>query len=159
MTAPTQPATTTQVLVAWLKQWAGYPNSSVVVPEFSTWADTGFWVRVAGVVGGSPGLYVPDAGPVVQLEVIAANRAAAGAKTSSRKVPRGTAETRLRDIVAKTYTTPSGLDLTLPADMRPVWLETIYPVSEVREFPDPAPNVARYSADMFVGWIERDPVG
>lgn len=158
MSAPTQAATTTQVLLAWLRQYAGYPNSATVVPELSTWAP-GYFVRVAGVVGGSPGLDIPDHGPVVQVEAIAARLAAAGATSASRKIPRGAAEVAMTDIVNKTYTSPPGLDLVLPSDMRPVWIESIYPVSDIRELPDPAADIARYSADIFVGWIERNPVG
>lgn len=158
--APLQPATTTQVLVAWLRQYAGYPGSATTVPKPDEWMDDpGYFVRVAGVVGGTPGLYVPDHGPVVQVEVIAAARAAAGAKSTSRKIPRGRAESAMTDICGKTYEFAAGLSLTLPSSMKPVWIESIYPVSEVRELPDPAPNVARYSADIYVGWIERDPVG
>lgn len=160
MTTPTQAATTTQVVLAWLRQAAGYPNSATVVPELSEWVpDPGFFVRVAGVVGGSPGLDIPDRGPIVQLEAYAANLAAAGATSSSRKIPRGRAEQRMTDICNRTFEFSAGLALALPGGMKPVWIETIYPVSEVRELPDPAPNVARYSADIFVGWIERDPVG
>jgi hypothetical protein len=155
-----EPATTTQVLQAWLRQHAGYPNTSTTVPELTDWVDSpGFWVRIAGVVGGGPGMYVPDRGPVVQVETYAANRAAAGATSASRKIPRGRAEQAMIDICNKTFEFAAGLDLTLPVLMKPVWIETIYPVSEVRELPDPAPDVARYSADIYVGWIERDPVG
>lgn len=158
--AGTEAATTTQVIQAWLRQFAGYPNSSTVVPEPDDWMTTpGYWVRIAGVVGGGMGLYLPENGPVVQLEVVAAARAAAGAKSTSRKIPRGRAESAMQEICNRTYTTPAGLDLTLPENMRPVWIETIYPVSDVRELPDPSPNFARYSADIYVGWIERNPVG
>lgn len=159
MTA-TLPATTTQVLLAWLRQAAGYPNAATVVPELTGWVpNPGYFVRVAGVVGGSPGMYVPDRGPVVQVEVYAANAAAAGAASASRKIPRGRAEQRMIDICNQTFQFSAGLSLALPAGMKPVWIESIYPVSEVRELPDPAPAVARYSADIFVGWIEQDPVG
>jgi hypothetical protein len=135
----TEPATTTQVLQAWLRQHAGYPNTSTTVPELTDWVDNpGFWVRIAGVVGGGPGMYVPDRGPVVQVETYAANRAAAGATSASRKIPRGRAEQAMIDICNKTFEFSAGLDLTLPVLMKPVWIETIYPVSEVRELPDPA---------------------
>lgn len=160
MTAPTEAPTTTHVLRAWLRQFAGYPNSATTVPAPDTWMTSpGYFVRIAGVVGGGAGLYVPEQLPVVQVEVIAATRAAAGAKSVSRKIPRGRAESAMQDICLKTYTTPAGLELVLPDEERPVWLETIYPVSAVRELPDPAANIARYSADIYVGWIERTPVG
>lgn len=158
MTTPLAP-TTTHVLLAWLQQFAGFTASATTVPAPDEWMTTpGYFVRVAGVVGGNSGLYVPDNGPVVQVEVIAASRAATGAKSVSRKIPRGRAESAMQQICAQTYTTPAGLDLTLPG-MRPVWIETIYPVSAVRELPDPSANIARYSADIYVGWIERTPVG
>lgn len=158
--AGTEAATTTQVVQAWLRQAAGFPNSSTVVPEPDSWmTDPGFWVRIAGVVGGGMGLYVPDNGPVVQIEVIAAARAATGAKSTSRKIPRGRAESKMQAICNKTFEFVAGLELMLPENMRPVWIETIYPVSAVRELPDPRPNFARYSADIYVGWIERNPVG
>lgn len=160
MTTPTQAATTTQVIQAWLRQFAGCANSSTTVPEPDDWLTSpGFWVRIAGVVGGGAGMYLPENAPIVQVEVIAGARAAAGAKSTSRKIPRGRAESAMQEICNKTYTTPSGLDLALPAFMRPVWIESIYPVGDVRELPDPSPNFARYSADIFVGWIERNPVG
>lgn len=161
MTQPqTQAATTTQVVEAWLRQFAGFPNSSTTVPALTEWMPSpGFWVRIAGVVGGGAGMYVPENAPVVQVEVYAAAPAAAGAKSTSRKIPRGRAESKLHELVLKTYTTPAGLDLSLPAFMRPVWIESIYPVGDVRELPDPSPNFARYSADIYVGWIERNPVG
>lgn len=156
----TNPATTTQVVLAWLRQYAGYPGSATVVPALVDWADDpGVFVRVAGVVGGSPGLYIPDRGPVVQIETYAAARAAAGSASASRKIPRGRAEEAMVDICNQTLTFVSGTNLALPGSMRPVWIETIYPVSDVRELPDSGPNMARYSADIFVGWIERDPVG
>ncbi len=161
MTAPgTADPTTTQIMVAWLRQYAGYPASATTVPEPDSWMGSpGYFVCVAGVVGGSPGLDVPDHGPVVQVEVVAALRAAAGAKSTSRKIPRGIAESQMTQICRHTYASPPGLDLTLPNPMRPIWIETIYPVSEVRELPDPQANFARYSADIYVGWIERNPVG
>lgn len=153
-------ATTTQVLLAWLRQVAGYPDSATTVPEPDSWADSpGYFVRVAGVVGGSPGIYVPDHAPVVQLETIAVARAAAGATSASRKIPRGRAESAMTDICNQTYNFVAGTNLVLPGAMNPVWLESIYPVSEVRELPDPAAAVARYSADIYVSWIERAPVG
>lgn len=159
MTTPTQAATTTQVIQAWLRQFAGFTNTSTVIPAPDEWMSSpGFWVRVAGTVGGNMGLYVPDNLPVVQVEVVAAGRAASGAKSTSRKIPRGLAESKMQEICNLTHTSPTGLDLTLASDMRPVWVETIYPVSDVRELPDPSPNFARYSADILVGWIERNPV-
>lgn len=159
MTAPTDAATTTQVIQAWLQQFAGFPNSSTVVPAPDTWmSDPGFWVLIAGVVGGGMGMYVPDNGPVVQLEVVTAARAAAGSAATSRKIPRGRAESKMQEICNRTHTSPAGLDLTLASSMRPVWIESIYPVGDVRELPDPSPNFARYSADIYVGWIERTPV-
>lgn len=158
--AATEAPTTTQVVQAWLRQFAGFPNSSTTVPAPDSWMSSpGFWVRIAGVVGGGSGLDVPEQLPVVQIEVVAAARAAAGAKSTSRKIPRGRAESKMQEICNRTFSTPAGLDLTLPDYMRPVWLETIYPVSAVRELPDPSLNFARYSADIFVGWIERNPVG
>jgi hypothetical protein len=159
MTTPAQAPTTTQVIQAWLRH-VGFSNSSTVIPQPDSWMTTpGFWVRIAGVVGGSAGLDIPENGPVVQLETVAAARAAAGAKSTSRKLPRGLAESKMQAVCAATYASPAGLDLQLPADMRPVWLTSIYPVSAVRELPDPSPNFARYSADIYVGWIERNPVG
>jgi hypothetical protein len=155
----TESPTTTAVIEAWLKQFAGFANTSTVIPAPEDWMSSpGFWVRIAGTVGGNMGLYVPDNGPVVQIEVVAAAAAASGAKSTSRKIPRGRAESKMQQICAVTHTSPAGLSLTLKSDMRPVWLETIYPVSDVRELPDPSPNFARYSADIYVGWIERNPV-
>lgn len=156
----TESPTTTAVIEAWLKQFARFANTSTTIPAPDDWMTApGFWVRIAGVVGGGMGMYVPDNGPVVQLECVAAARAAAGAKSTSHKIPRGRAESKMQQICALTHATPSGLDLTLKSDMRPVWLESIYPVSTVRELPDPSPNFARYSADIYVGWIERNPIG
>jgi hypothetical protein len=151
--------TTTQVVLAWLRQYVGYSRCAAQLPQLSSWLDSGDFVVLAGVVGGSPGLYVPEQGPVVQLDFYAANRAKAGSVALSRKPPRGRAESLANEVIGQTYASPVGFQLTLPANYRPVWLTTIYPVSEVRELPTADENLARYSVDIFVGWIERTPVG
>lgn len=151
--------TTTQVVLAWLQQYAGYARSAAQMPEPSSWLDDGYFIVVGGVVGGTPGLYTPEHAPVVQLDIYAANRAKAGSDALSRKIPRGRAESIANQVCMRTFTTPPGLELTLRANYRPAWLTTIYPVSEVRELPTAEENFARYSADILVGWIEKTPVG
>lgn len=151
--------TTTQVIEAWVKQFAGKPRCATQLPALDSWIADGYFVLIAGVVGGSPGLYVAERAPIVQLDFYAANRAKAGSAALSRKPPRGRAESLGNEIVSQTYATPEGFALTLGAGYRPVYLMSIYPVSEVRELPTADQNLARYSADINVGWIERNPVG
>jgi hypothetical protein len=151
--------TTTQVIQAWVKQYVGFSGCAAQLPEPSSWLAVGAFIVVAGLVGGTPGLYVPDNAPIVQLDFYAATRAKAGSDALSRKPPRGAAESLGNQVCMRTYSTPQGLDLSLPANYRPIWLTSIYPVSEVRELPTAAENLARYSADIYVGWIERNPVG
>jgi hypothetical protein len=155
----TDAPTTTQVIQAWVKQFAGYSRCATQLPRLTDWLSAGDFIVMAGVVGGSPGLYIPENGPVVQLDVYAANRAKAGSDALSRKPPRNRAESLANQLCAQTYASPAGLALTLPANYRPVYLTTIYPVSEVRELPTADENLARYSVDILVGWIEKSPVG
>lgn len=152
----TEPASTFQVVKAWLQQVVGLSTVSATLPEVATWFGTG-WVTLPGVVGGGPNVYIPERQPVVQVDCYAANRAAAGSSAVSRKVPHGQAEALANRIVNATYPTPVPA-VTLPAGFTPVWIEFVNPVSEVRELPVVDANYARFSVDLQINWIERTPV-
>lgn len=157
MTAPDprDPPSSTIVLIAWLTQYLGLPAAHTL-PDVSGWFDTGF-VTVPALAGGNPNWYIPERQPVMQVDTWAANRASAGSASVSRKVPFAKANALADRIILGTYPTPPP-QLTLPANFRPVWLESIYPVSEIREVPDPVDGYAHYSLDLQIIWIEQTPV-
>lgn len=138
------------VMVAWLQQYADLAQSATTLPAPKTWLDTGFVTVTA--VGGNPNPYIPERAPVFQVDCWAANAAAAGAKSVSRKIPRGKAN-ELADLVVYATYGWEPREVELPLQYLPVWIESVTPVSEVREIPDPV--YARWSVDVQIKWIEQ----
>jgi hypothetical protein len=141
-------ANSTMVAKAWA---ASIPELDGIVgtslPDISKWASSGF-VTVGPVFPGTPGRYLPERGPVITFDAWAAN-------ARSKKVPWGRANNLAEILVNATYRDVPAV--TMPAGFKPVFLEMVYPVSEVREVPEPQSNYAHYSVDIFVGWIEQNP--
>lgn len=146
----------TQVAVAWLRQIVNLP-AAATLPGVEGWFETGF-VTVPATAGGNPNWYVPERQPVMQIDTWGANRAAAGAKSVSRLPPLSRANQLADAVVLATYQHVPGTLLTLPNGFKDVWLETVYPVSEIRRIPEPDTSFAHFSVDIAMVWIERDPV-
>jgi hypothetical protein len=146
----------TQVAVAWLRQVLGLP-AAATLPAVDGWFDTGF-VTVPATVGGNPNWYITERQPIMQIDAWAANRAAAGAKSVSRLPPLSRANQLADAVVYGTYTHEAGVLLTLPDGFKDVWLETVFPVSEIRRIPEQSSGYAHFSVDIAMMWIERDPV-
>lgn len=143
----------TLVMTAWLQQIAGVPAATVLAPP-AGWLATG--MTTVTPVGGNPDIYNPERAPVFQVDCWAANPAAAGAKTTSRKTPRQKAN-ELADIVVLATYALNGPRVTLPAQFLPVWIESVVPISEVRWVPEPANSYAHFSVDIQLRWAEQAP--
>lgn len=159
MTAPTLPATTPVVAMAWLRTIAGLENIVASdLPEVAKWVDTGF-VTVGPVVGGGGALsavnsgaeiYAPLRHPIVQIDCWAAF-------ANSKKINHGVAS-RLAELVLNATYTDFPVSVTLPPDVMPVHLTPTYPVSDVRgPIPDPN-NYAHYQLDVHIGWIHQGAI-
>lgn len=139
---------------AWLETIADIPEVggrkqvATTLPPLAKWADTGF-VTVGPIFPGTPEAYVPLQHPVVQFDCWAAH-------PHSKKPHDGLAN-ELAEVIraaadANMWEPPPVL--TLPSDVRPVWLSSTTVVSGVVRVPDE--NYAHYSLDVHIGWIERD---
>lgn len=157
MTAPVKHPSSTQVMTAWLKQVLNLPVAPASLPDVSGWFDTGM-ITIPALAGGNPNWYVPERQPIMQIDCWAANRAAAGSDAVGRKAPYSVANQLADAVVLGCYGSQAGVELTMPSGFKPVWLSTVYPVSEVRKVPEPALGFAHFSVDIAMVWIERDPV-
>lgn len=153
---PKHPSSTV-VMLAWLRQVAGLApaGAAASLPDVSAWFDTGF-VTVPALAGGAPNAYLPERQPVMQVDTWGANRASAAATSVSRKLPLGLANELADKIVLATYLPVP--ELVLPVQFKPVWLESVYPVSEIRKMPEPDTSYAHFSVDIAMNWIEQTPV-
>lgn len=152
MTAALHPSSTL-VMVEWLRQTLGVPAAATLPPP-AGWASTGFLTVTP--VGGTPGVYVPDRAPVMQVDCWGANLAAAGSDKVSRKVPLQQANELADKVVLATYTYQPA-PVTLPAQFLPVWVESLIAVSEVRWVPEAASPLAHFSVDVQLRWAEQRP--
>jgi len=135
---------TEQVVTAWLKS-VGFSKVGATLPEdVSQWATDGF-LQVTPV-GGTPGLYVPIARPVVQLDFWAAN-------TNSAKAPKQRANQYAEQVRQACYQLLNvGVSLVLPDPYKPARIMTAYFLSEPRPIPDPNASYAHYQCDLQVNW-------
>lgn len=156
MITPPFHATSISVMIAWIRQVAGLSFTAATLPNPKEWFDTGF-VTVPAVVGGNPSIDIPERKPVLQVDCWAANRAAAGSSNASRKIALQKAAELAEIIVLATYPTPVP-PITLDAQYLPVWVGSVYPVSEVRRIPEPSSGLAHFSVDIALEWIEKSPV-
>lgn len=156
---PKHPSST-QVMVAWLRAIEALPAGvATTLPAVAEWFEDGF-VTVPATPGGSPNIYIPERRPVMQVDCWAANRAAAGADSVSRKVPLGKANELADIIVNATYTEPGELptQVLMPAGYKQVRIESVFPVSEPRRVPAPETSYAHFSVDIALHYIEQTPV-
>lgn len=157
-------ANNTVVMLAWLATLPLPANSvGTSLPEVEKWYDTGF-VVVGPAVGsgafgigansGSANIYIPERKPVITIDCYAARR-------NSEKPDLGRANNLAEIILNGAYYPPGTAmpELVLKPGVKPVWLESVFPLSEPRPIPEPATNFARFSLDMAIHWIERLPVG
>jgi hypothetical protein len=150
------------VAIAWLLGVPGLTADAdhigVTVPQrdpatsLYPWADTGF-VQMVGVIGGTPGMYVPSRQPVVSLNLWAVN-------PDSGLPPWGRARELGELIVADTYRTTGreggGRDVSalMPAGYAGAYVQAAWVVSEPRRVPGDAGAYARLSMDMAFAWVE-----
>lgn len=145
------------VAVAWLLGVAGITADANHVgvtlpgrdPTSGTWpwADTGF-VQMVAVVGGTPGMYVEERNPVVQLDLWAVN-------ADSGLPAWGKARALAELVIADTY--PAGnrdVSLKMPAGYAGAYVQSAYPTTEPRRVPGDAGSFARLTLDVSLAWVQ-----
>lgn len=136
------------VAMAWLRTIPALAGIvAAELPKSGDWSGTGF-VTVPGIVGGTPGIYLPERNPVVSVHAWATR------SPTSKRLPRGMAATLLEEAVAACYQPVPVLEL--PAQYKPVWIEYVKVILEPGPAPEPDTNFAHYVMDLQIGWIERD---
>lgn len=147
-------ATTDLVVTAWLASLPGLSSSTVgtVLPRPDangnlSWGASGF-VAVT-TVGGTPGMYVPLASPVVQLDCWATN-------PGSAKPPYGKANA-LAELIRWAVYVRANFQRPL-ALLRPGYASarmlSAYLVTEPRRLYGDAADYARYQCDLAANWVE-----
>lgn len=150
-------ATSELVALAWLRGVPGLDPADVgdTLPEDNTtWSACGFTQLVA-VVGGTPGMYVPERTPVVQVDFWATN-------PGSPLPPWGKARQLAEAVIADTYLPTAGLgtggtrDVTalMPSGFRGAVVQSAYVVTEPRRLPGDAGAYARLTMDLALAWVE-----
>lgn len=148
-------ANATIIARAWLAQLSGVPvdgsgrpQVATTLPDVEKWAATGF-ITVGPIFPGTPERYVPLQHPVVQVDCWAVFR---NSKTPDFGTANELAEV-VRAAADLTMVEPPPV-LTLPPQVRPVWLSHTEVIRGVTRVPDEL--YAHYSLDLHIGWIERD---
>lgn len=148
-------ANATVIARAWLAQLPGIPvdgngrpQVATTLPDVEKWAATGF-ITVGPIFPGSPERYVPLQHPVVQVDCWAVYR---NSKTPDFGTANELAEV-IRAAADLTMVEPPP-EITLPPQVRPVWLSHTEVIRGVTRVPDEL--YAHYSLDLHIGWIERD---
>jgi len=146
-------ANTTLVTLAWLKTLDGVTADMVgpTRPQVEKWAATGF-ISIGPSFPGVSELYVPFRRPIVQIDFWAVTL---NSKTPNPALAKELGEIVMNGVYRDLYGAPP---ITLPAGHAPAYVTTIYPVSEIREVPEPQSNFAHYAVDMHVGWMEQGPI-
>lgn len=141
------------VFEAWLKGIDGVPPNGVgtTLPgDNTTWAASGF-VQYS-VVGGSPGVYVPEREPVFTVDCWAV-------RLNSAKPPWGMANNLAETIVEACY---QGVDETIPtarvvtisrSGYEQARVQSAYPLTEPRRMPGDEARFARYQFDLALFWV------
>jgi len=117
------------------------------------WADTGF-VQLVTAVGGTPGMYVPERNPVVQLDFWAVN-------LDSGLPPWGKARQLAELVVADTYNTAGNptagardVSALMPDGYAGAYVQSVYPQTEPRRVPNDSGSFARLTMDLELAWVE-----
>jgi hypothetical protein len=156
-------ATSEVVAIAWLLGVSGITADAdhvgVTLPGRDDvtgrlpWEDTGF-VQFVAVVGGTPGMYVPERTPVIQLDFWAAN-------LDSGFPPWGKARELAELILADTYDTSGSpgfgnrdVSTLMPDGYNGAYVQSVWPMSEPRRVPNDAGSYARLTMDVSLAWVE-----
>ena len=135
------------VAVGWLQSLGLAAEVGLDLPaDPTTWDDDGF-VLVAGPVGGSPARHVPMRNPVVQIECWA-NRA------NSEFAPWNKAGSLAEELIEWSYRDIPQQRVPLPSGYRPVFLHSVYPLTEPNELPGDEAGFARVVCDFAFHWTE-----
>lgn len=156
----TNRATSETVAIAWLLGVTGLTADSnhigIVLPDRShntgtwAWADTGF-VQFIAVIGGTPGMYVADRNPVVQVDFWAVN-------PDSGLPPWGKARDLAELVIADTYEASGfgarDVSSLMPSGYAGAAVRNAYPTTEPRKVPGDAGSFARLTLDLALTWVE-----
>lgn len=142
MTAPASFATTRKVSVAWL-QSLGLAAGAELPTETSTWASTGFVTARAS--GGSPGIHVPVAHPVVMLQCWAVD-------PDTGEPPWNLAGDLAEAVRAGCFSDGTQVALTIPDSDQNARVLSAYLISEPRPSYGDVGDYACLVADLALHW-------
>jgi hypothetical protein len=152
------------VACAWIATVPGFTSAMVgttlpsIQKTLPAWVSTGFITVM--VVGGTPGAYMPQAAPVVQVDCWAVNATQVGVGgpiNVATKPPWGTANGLAEQIRAASYglnKSAGGRRLAMPvAGYAHAAVQSAQLMSEPRRLPADPASYARYQFDLQLFWV------
>lgn len=143
------------VTLAWLEGVPGLSAGLVgdtVPDDASTWSTSGY-TQLVGIVGGSPGMYVPEREPVATVDLWAVN-------PDSGLPPWNKANQLAEHIIADTYDTDGNgpgnrvVTANLPSGYAGAYVQAVYVLTEPRPVPNDQGSYARLTMDIALKWVE-----
>ena len=133
------------VTQAWLATLPGFSSAmvaSLLPTDTSTWATTGFLTTT--VAGGTPGMYLPVRGPLVQVDCWAV-------KPGAQRPPWNHASQLAQAVVAGCYAA-NPVTLTVKSGYGTARVMSVWPTMEPRRLYSDESSYARMQLDLRLDW-------